>query len=50
MEGVNYTNFLWDEEWTEENFNDYTHASRIGEIKFAELISLEIDRILLVEA
>ena len=50
MEGVSYTNFLWDERWTEDNFNDYTHASRIGEIKFAELISLDIDRILLVEA
>jgi len=49
IEGVHYTNFLWDEEWTEENFSDYTHASRIGEIKFAELISLEIDEILILK-
>jgi len=47
MEGVHYTNFLWGESWVEENFNDYTHASRLGEIKFAELISPEIDKILL---
>lgn len=46
MKGVHYTNFLWDETWTEENFNDYTHASRLGEIKFAEMISSEIDLIL----
>ena len=46
IEGVHYTNFLWDDTWTEENFNDYTHASRLGEIKFAELISKDIDELL----
>ena len=46
IEGVHYTNFLWDDTWIEENFNDYTHASRLGEIKFAELISMDIDDLL----
>ena len=46
IKGVHYVNFLWDEMWTEEDFSDYTHASRLGEIKFAEMISPEIDLIL----
>jgi len=50
IEGVHYTNFLWNKSWTEDHFNDYTHASRIGEIKFAELISQDIDYLLLNEA
>lgn len=50
IEGVHYTNFLWNKSWTEEYFNDYTHASRTGEIKFAELISQDIDNLLMKEA
>tara|TARA_B100001093_G_scaffold162960_1_gene155333 strand:+ start:1573 stop:2694 length:1122 start_codon:yes stop_codon:yes gene_type:complete len=38
--------YLWNEDWIEEDFNDYTHASREGELKFAEKISPHIDEIL----
>jgi len=44
---VHTVDYLWTDYWTEEDFNDYTHASRMGEIKFAELISKEIDKIML---
>lgn len=39
--------YLWTDYWSDEDFNDYTHASRAGEIKFSKLISAEIDNIML---
>lgn len=44
---IHTVDFLWTDYWYEEDFNDYTHASRAGEIKFSKLISKEIDYIML---
>lgn len=44
--GFNFVNYLWNVSWEEDSFNDYTHAARDAEIKFANLISVEIDNIL----
>jgi hypothetical protein len=44
---ITIIDYLWDKSWVEEDFNDFTHASRDGELKFAEKISPLIDDIIL---
>jgi hypothetical protein len=43
---ITIVDYLWDNDWIEDDFNDYTHASRQGEIKFAEKVAPEINGIL----
>jgi hypothetical protein len=33
---------VWDEDWEERHFNDYTHMSRDGEILFSNKLIEEI--------
>lgn len=44
---IHLVDYLWTDYWNEEDFNDYTHASRAGELKFSELISKEIDHMMM---
>ena len=44
---ITIIDYLWDESWLEDDFNDYTHAAKDGEIKFAEKISPIIDELLI---
>lgn len=43
---ITIVDYLWLDSWVEEDFNDYTHAAKSGEEKFAELISPEILKII----
>ena len=44
---ISVIDYMWGSHWVDDDFNDYTHAARSGEEKFAELISPEIDQILM---
>lgn len=44
---ITIIDYLWDGSWLEDDFNDYTHAAKDGEIKFAEKISPIIDELLI---
>ena len=46
IDGVTVHDLIWNENWVEEDFNDFTHASREGEVKFTSFISPLIDSIL----
>ena len=46
IEGVTVLNMMWDSGWVEDDFSDYTHMSRQGEIKLAELLVQPLDQIL----
>ena len=46
---ITVIDYMWGSHWVDDDFNDYTHAARSGEEKFAELISPEIDQILMSE-
>nr|MCS5533766.1 hypothetical protein [Candidatus Poseidoniaceae archaeon] len=43
---ITVIDYLWDDSWVEDDFNDFTHASREGEIKFAIDIAPKLDDIL----
>ena len=43
---ITVIDYLWDNAWVEDDFNDFTHASREGEIKFAIDIAPKLDDIL----
>jgi hypothetical protein len=43
---VTVIDYLWDDSWVEDDFNDFTHASREGEIKFAIDLAPKLDDIL----
>ena len=45
FEDVTVVDFVWSEFWMEEDFNDFTHASRKGELKFAESLCHLIDEL-----
>ena len=47
IDGITVHDLIWNDNWVEEDFNDFTHASREGEIKFTSFISPLIDSILL---
>lgn len=46
IEGITFHDLVWNDDWVEEDFNDFTHASREGEAKFTSYISPVIDSIL----
>ncbi len=47
IDGITVHDLIWNDNWVEEDFNDFTHASREGEIKFTSWASPVIDSILL---
>ena len=47
IDGITVHDLIWNDNWVEEDFNDFTHASREGEVKFTSFISPLIDSILL---
>ena len=47
MDGITVHDLIWNDNWVEEDFNDFTHASREGEVKFTSFISPLIDSILI---
>ena len=47
MDGITFHDLIWNDNWVEEDFNDFTHASREGEVKFTSFISPLIDSILI---
>lgn len=46
IDGITVHDLIWNDNWVEEDFNDFTHASREGEVKFTSFISPLIDSIL----
>ena len=40
---IKIVDYMWSNDLIDDDFNDYTHAARTGEEKFAEFISTEID-------
>ena len=46
INGITVHDLIWNDNWVEEDFNDFTHASREGEVKFTSFISPLIDSIL----
>ena len=46
IDGITVHDLIWNDNWVEEDFNDFTHASREGEVKFTYFISPLIDSIL----
>ena len=46
FEDVTVVDFIWSDLWVEEDFNDFTHASREGEYKFANNLCPLIDELL----
>ena len=42
LELVTIVDMVWDEDWEERHFNDYTHMSRDGEILFSNKLIEEI--------
>jgi len=40
---VRIVDFMWSNNLIDDDFNDFTHAARTGELKFAEFIAPEID-------
>ena len=46
MDGIVVHDLIWNDNWVEEDFNDFTHASREGAVKFTSFISPLIDSIL----
>ena len=42
LELVTVVDMVWDEDWEERHFNDYTHMSRDGEILFSNKLIEEI--------
>ncbi len=45
LEDVTVVDFIWSDFWVEEDFNDFTHASREGEYKFADNLCPLIDEL-----
>ena len=45
FEDVTVVDFVWSDFWMEEDFNDFTHASRKGELKFAGNLCPLIDEL-----
>lgn len=43
---VKIVDYMWSNDFIDDDFNDYTHAARTGEEKFAELIAPEVDNFL----
>lgn len=43
---VGIVDYMWANNLVDDDFNDYTHAARTGEVKFAEFIAPEIDEFL----
>ena len=43
---VKVVDYMWSDDFIDDDFNDYTHAARSGEVKFAKYIGLEIDNYL----
>ena len=43
---ITVIDYLWDKSWIDDDFNDYAHAARDGEIKFAEKIAPALDELL----
>lgn len=48
-ENITVIDYVWTDFWVEEDFNDFTHASRLGEIKFAENLYPIIESVLCEE-
>jgi hypothetical protein len=46
LETLYVIDMLWDDDWQESHFNDYTHMSREGEILFADKLSTNISKLL----
>jgi len=46
INGVTVNDMIWSSDWIENDFNDFAHASKAGESKFAETISPIIDSII----
>ncbi|MBC8438044.1 MAG: hypothetical protein H8D82_02105 [Euryarchaeota archaeon] len=46
IEGVTVLDMMWDSGWIDDEFSDYTHMSRQGEIKLAGLLVQPLDEIL----
>ena len=46
LETLHVIDMLWDDDWQEVHFNDYTHMSREGEILFADKLSVNISTLL----
>ena len=46
IDGITVHDLIWNDNWVEEDFNDFTHASHEGEVKFTSFISPLIDSIL----
>ena len=45
-DAITVVDLIWNTDWTEEEFNDYSHLSREGEIKLSEILSQEISPLL----
>ena len=46
QDGITVVDYIWSNIWVETDFNDFTHASRQGEIKFAENLYPIIDNMM----
>ena len=40
---VDIVDYMWSNNMIDDDFNDFTHAARTGEVKFAEFIAPHID-------
>jgi hypothetical protein len=46
LETVTVVDMMWDSDWSDEHFNDYTHMAREGEILFANKLMMSIGPLL----
>ena len=46
LDMVYVVDMMWDNDWIDDHFNDYTHMSRDGEIHFSEKLIHEISPML----